>query len=196
MMGAPSQWTVTVAWRWTKEDRSDMILRLSQQFGEIDWAHQVKEESVLRTTSRALAWVVDYVELTMTEMGRARRGTGLSVNEQFVFGHFLYIVSISNTYYNFYLGGGETPQLSCFLVEGLPGRLVLSPLCSSLISLLGEMQCQVMVLLMYKTLVGWFCFVFLMTIELSDTYQKLLIHSGKAWNTMYGDRFVFFFNFT
>ena len=36
----------------------------------------------------------------MTEMGRARRGTGLSVNEQFVFGHFLYIVSISNTYYN------------------------------------------------------------------------------------------------
>lgn len=45
----------------------------------------------------------------MTEMGRARRRTGLGVNEQFVFGHFLYVASISNTYYSFYLGGGETP---------------------------------------------------------------------------------------
>lgn len=76
----------------------------------------------------------------MTKMGRARRGTGLSVNEQFVFGHFLYIASIPNTYYSFYLGGGETPQFSCVSGEGLPVRLVLSSsVCSLLTPLLGEM---------------------------------------------------------
>lgn len=76
----------------------------------------------------------------MTEMGRAGRETGVSDNEGFVFGRFLYVASISNKYYGFYLGAGETPFLSCFPVEGLPIRLILSSsLCCSLMPPLGEM---------------------------------------------------------
>ena len=160
-----------------------MNLRLSQQFGEIYWTHKVKEESVLRTTSRALAWVVAYIELTTTEMGRDRKGTGCVLTICFwSFSlhciHFKYILQFLSGR----RGNTSTFLFPCGGTSRQAGTMTFCLLFTHT-SPAGDAKSSNGALNVQNTC-GLVVFCFLMTTELSDTYSKLLIHSGITWITM------------